>query len=92
MNNTYFILCDLGSIDPFFGDHVLVEFKVAHNSCKNEIVTCRDWRNYSKELLYEMLRSIDWEVNIDNVQEFWNVFENKHKMFIFPPTYLIIVL
>ena len=71
------ILCDLGSIDPFFGDHVLVEFKVAHKSCESEIVTCRDWRNYSKELLYEMLRNIDWEVDIDNVQEFWNVFENK---------------
>ena len=70
------IVNNLGSVDPFFGDHVLVEFNFVYHKTKNETVKSRDWRNYSKEALNEKLRSVDWNINIDNVQEFWNVFEN----------------
>ena len=55
---------------------MLVEFNVVYHKTKNETVKRRDWRNYSKEVLNEKLSSMDWNINIDNVQEFWNVFEN----------------
>ena len=29
------------------------------------------------ELLNEKLASVDWNIGKDNVQDFWNVFENK---------------
>ena len=37
----------------------------------------RDWRFYSKEILHEKPCSVDWNINIDTVQEFWNEFEFK---------------
>ena len=37
---------------------------------------CRDWSKYSKDVLNEKLSNIDWNIEIDNVQEYWNVFEN----------------
>ena len=50
--------------------------KIKNHKTKNETVKSRDWHNYSKEALNEKLSSVDWNINIDNVQEFWNVFEN----------------
>ena len=38
---------------------------------------CRDWRKYSSDLLHVKLASVDWDFGIENVQDFWNVFENK---------------
>ena len=38
---------------------------------------CRDWRKYSSDLLNVKLASVDWDFGIENVQDFWNVFENK---------------
>ena len=37
----------------------------------------RDWRKYSKESLIVKLNSVDWNIEIDEVQEFWNVVESK---------------
>ena len=71
------IVNNLRSLDPFFGDHMLVEFEVTYHIIKNEITMCRDWRKYSKDVLNEKLSNIDWNIKIDNVQEYWNVLENK---------------
>ena len=60
-----------------FGDHVLVEFNVVYHKTDREIVKCRDWRKYSKESIFAKLSTIDWNIDIDNVQEFWNSFEKK---------------
>ena len=67
----------LGSIDPLFGDHVLVEFVIIAEKVKNVPSMCRDWSNYSVNLLNEKLSSVDWNIDIEDVQDFWNVFENK---------------
>ena len=32
---------------------------------------------YSKEKLNVKLSLIDWNINVDDVQEFWNILENK---------------
>ena len=37
----------------------------------------RDWRNYSKDKLVELLSGIDWSDNANDVQQIWNNFENK---------------
>ena len=71
------IVNNLRSIDMLFGDHVLVEFNVVYHKTDREIVKCRDWRKYSKESLIAKLSTIDWNIDIDNVQEFWNSFEKK---------------
>ena len=44
---------------------------------KNETITCRDWRKYSSDVLNAKLSGVNWNIDIDNVQEYWNVFENK---------------
>ena len=37
----------------------------------------RDWRSYSKETLNARLACVDWNIEIDCVQQYWNVLENK---------------
>ena len=69
------IITNLGSVDPFFGDHLLVEFNVVQHKIKNVTQKCRDWRKYSKMTQNEKLSAVNWTIEIDNVQEFWNVFE-----------------
>ena len=63
-------------VNPFFGDHVLVEFLVNVKKCKTNPNICRDLRKYSHELLNAKLANVDWDIKIDNVQQFWNVFES----------------
>ena len=69
-------ISSINSIKPTFGDHLLVSFAI--NFTKNPPITCtkRDWRKYSKENLLSALSVLDWNIQIENVQDFWNVFEN----------------
>ena len=70
------VITKIDYVQPFFGDHVLVEFIV---DAKLNAVTeniCRDWRNYSKDLLCDKLSNINWDIDVCEVQQFWNVFEN----------------
>ena len=70
------VITNIDYVKPFFGDHVLVEFIV---DSKLNVVTeniCRDWRNYSKDLLCDKLSSINWDIDVCEVQQFWNIFEN----------------
>ena len=70
------IITDIKFLNPYFGDHVLIEFKV--NAFKNKIVPVkrRDWRKYSKEILITKLRNVNWNIQIEDAQQYWNVFEN----------------
>ena len=46
------VITKINYVQPFFGDHVLVEFIV---DAKLNAVTeniCRDWRNYSKDFFF----------------------------------------
>ena len=70
-------LSDITFSNPCFGDHVLIEFKVNAWPKKRHSIKQRDWRNYSKERLTHMLSRIDWNIDIIDVQQYWNVFENK---------------
>jgi hypothetical protein len=44
---------------------------------KYKIVWKPDWRSYSKERLSGMLIDLDWDINVPDVQQSWNMFENK---------------
>ena len=70
------VITKINYVQPFFGDHVLVEFIV--DSKLNAVTEniCRDWRNYSKDLLCDKLSNINWDIDVCEVQQFWNVFEN----------------
>ena len=41
------------------------------------VVQKREWRRYSKESLNTELSNIDWNINVDDVQQYWNLFENE---------------
>ena len=59
-----------------FGDHKLKIYCI--DEPKEKIVTHRrDWRHYSKEILCTELSMINWSINIEDVQGFWNTFEKK---------------
>ena len=59
------LVTDLKYVNPFFGDHVLVEFMI------NVVTRCREWRNYSKDILNEKLSSVEWNIEIVDVQQYW---------------------
>ena len=63
-------------IEPFIGDHVLIEFFINVTSIKIETIKRRDWCNYSYELLNARLEIVNRNIEIDDVQQYWNVFEN----------------
>jgi len=69
-------ISNINSMKPTFGDHLFVSFDI--NLTKNPPITSirRDWRKYSKDNLLLSLSVLDWGIDIDNVQEYWNVFEN----------------
>ena len=70
------LVSNLKYVNPFFGDHVLVEFIIDAKKCEAVLKKCRDWRNYSKDLLNTKLAGVDWNINISDVQQYWNMFEN----------------
>ena len=66
----------LGSISPFFGDHLMVYVECAKPKINNNTSYRRNWLKYDKNLLNSMLLEVDWDFQDDTVQGFWNSFEN----------------
>ena len=71
------IIRNLKSTRPYFGDHLVVEFCVKGSKNKPKTEKKCDWRRYSGGLLNTKLNEVDWDIDIDEVQEYWNVFESK---------------
>ncbi len=76
-SNVPTLISNVQYINPTFGDHLLVMFDLLFSVEKYKIIWKRDWRFYSKERLLSMLNDLDWEINVPDVQESWNIFENK---------------
>ena len=55
----------------------MVEFCINGSKNKPESVLRRDWRHYSGEILNIKLNQVNWDLDIDDVQGFWNEFESK---------------
>ena len=58
--------------DTEIGDHKLVTFKMAGQSSDPKTIYRRDWRNYSKDKLVNLLMQIHFNMRLDCVQETWN--------------------
>ena len=56
------VVKNLTSTRPYFGDHVMVEFCINGVKMKPKVITRRDWRRYSCELLNMKLNQVDWEI------------------------------
>ena len=75
--NNIALLNNVTQEKPCFGDHILIMAFLCISKPQQKTQFRRDWRKYSKERLESCLGSVDWSINTDNVQEMWNVFENK---------------
>ena len=62
---------------PCFGDHELVMATLNGRKIHQKTTLQRDWRGYSKELLLDKLRRVNWVNEETTVQEIWNDFEVK---------------
>ena len=62
---------------PFYTDHALITFEIDERKKENDVTIRRDWRNYTKEKLNQMLDIKDWNFKSDNVQAYWDEFENQ---------------
>ena len=69
------LIDNLNSTIPNFGDHVIVHFDLIVKKTPETITIKRDYRKYSKEILCNKLSTFDWDLKINDVQDFWNVFE-----------------
>ena len=65
------------SITPTFGDHLLVLIDIVVTPTIERFVWRRDWRFYNVNRLSAMLSRVDWNINVPDVQQFWNLFETK---------------
>ena len=71
------VIKNLKSTRPYFGDHLMVEFCINGTKNKPKTIIRRDWRHYSSELLNLKLNQVSWDIDIEDVQGFWNEFEKK---------------
>ena len=68
---------NLYNLKPIFGDHQMLIFNIIGHTAKQIPTIRRSWMNYTKANLCAKLAQVDWNINIDDVQGFWNSFENK---------------
>ena len=68
---------NIACVKPIFGDHLCVMVSTAGRDLNTVITQRRDWRKYNKDVLINTLRTVDWTIEDDTVQEYWNTFENK---------------
>ena len=71
------VVHNLRGVKPYFGDHSMVIME--HELKKQDSTTAfkRDWKNYSKTNLRDLLSTVDWNLQGDTVQDCWNDFETK---------------
>ena len=59
-----------------FGDHKLVIVETTDMPQDEDLnLQRRNWKHYSEARLVQMLGAVEWQVEIDSVQEMWNTFE-----------------
>ena len=74
--NNLTLVSNCSSITPTFGDHLLiiVELTLVRPPVKN--ITCRSWKNYSKQSLLNAFNDVVLEIDCVDVQQYWNNLEN----------------
>ena len=74
--NNLLILSECTSIKPPFGDHLLVIAELNTTEKTPEFTIRRDWRLYTKEILLTKLLNVNLSIDCNEVQQYWNIFEN----------------
>ena len=66
-------------VNNAFSDHEMVQFNLSNVKVTRpeERIWKRNWRKYSKEALQEELSKTDWNSEIKDSQNYYNVLENK---------------
>ena len=75
-NNPTFV-SNIRHVCPTFGDHLIVMFDYLYTFEKAKSMWKRDWRFYNKGRLTRMLADVDWDLDVPDVQQSWNLLENK---------------
>ena len=70
------LINEVTSMQPIFGDHLMITFNLPLVKPKIEATFKRDWRKYNSINLNLILSHEKWEISEDNVQNCWNDFEN----------------
>ena len=52
---------------PLFGDHRLIMFCINMPKVEIEPTLRRDWRKYSKDLLCNALKNVNWSMDIEDM-------------------------
>ena len=68
---------DVNSITPIMGDHKIIMATLGELKPIPKITERRNWKNYSKSLLIELLDQVEFNLEIPTVQELANDIENK---------------
>ena len=76
VNNKHLIR-KVSSIKPYFGDHLMIIIEYDSAKPNSETNFKRNWKNYSKTNLCHLLSEMDWNLEGDQVQDYWNNFESK---------------
>ena len=61
---------------PLFGDHTLIIFSLRSTKTSQKSFYKRNWKSYNRELPNKKLKDVRWEMNLDDVQSYWNTFES----------------
>ena len=64
-------------ITPPFGDHCLIIIEMQINQKVKQDAYRRNWKKYNKENLINVLSQVNWQIECDSVQSYWNSFESK---------------
>ena len=68
---------NITSVTPLGGDHKIITFTTFGICAPPLPILKRDWKNYSKESLINKLNLVNWQIEADDVQSYWNIFESK---------------
>ena len=71
------VITGLQAMTPPFGDHQLIWFEIEYDQKLPTIMLRRDWRKYTKHNLLSNLEKVKWQLDIEDVQSYWNVFEQE---------------
>ena len=64
-------------VTPPFGDHQLIIFSIPSKKSPVPKTYRRNWATYSPQNLLLRLQEVDWNIQFDGVQAYWNSFESK---------------
>ena len=64
--------------DNAYSDHLMLTFALESDHKTRQVINIwkRNWIHYNKELLCEEFSSIDWNIEANDVQSYYNTLEN----------------